>query len=929
MLPALGHRFLGSQVKSALKWSMAAVVTIVAFGICTWLCGALALPLVVKDPGVRWSIAAALGVAVAALAALWGNSFAAEQTPAKSQANDAPRSSSPSTDDGPSGVTRNEISGGAFHGSVIQSRDVQGSMSGGVWPSHDVSERGHVMQDDVRNKISGGMFFSAVFQGREITVVLPEAVRPALEGLPGKSAVFAGRESVLGELMGLLEPASPAAADVSVVSGLAGVGKTELALQAADRALSRGWFHGGVLFVDMFGYDPHRKLDPGRALDRLLRAVGIPGDQIPHDLQDRSRLFSSVLTAYANEGKPVLLVIDNVSSAAQARPLLPRGGKVVVTSRHVMADLDAHLLELESLPPHGGVEVLAGQLCQARGDADTRIAEDRGTASTIARLCGGLPLALRITAALLAANTARSLSSMIADLEDSRTRLDNLRYAGPDSETAVRPAFDLSYRQIEPQQARTFRLFAVNPGPETSAEAVSAMTGLDQRIIRQHLDELARAHLLQTGSRYGMWKMHDLVRLYASELSDQFATTDDRDQARDRLLAYYLSKSEAARLHIQAPPGAAPPDVFADEADALAWLDKEQRSLLAAVTMAAETGNEHAASRLPIALAQYLGWRRRFNDSIASLTVSISASRRLGDRPSEAMALNNIGLGLGKVGRLDEAATAHHEAAVIYHEIGDKLGEAKSIGNLGIVLHRMRRFEEAIAAHQRNLEVSRDLGNRSSEGIALTNLGIVLHELRRFDEAVAAHQEAAAICQEIGNRNAEGQVIDNLGTALSELGRLKEAIEKHRQAIAIFRETADRNTEATAMINLGTDLRRSGRIEDAIDTHRKAAAILSEIGDRDSEGLALDELGRDLRRADRTDEAVDAQRQAVAILTETGNQHDRAVALDGLGLSLRQAGLLDQAATAHRQAIAIFRKTSDRYRVGQARKHLRAARTAG
>src|ERR1051325_10315550 len=189
------------------------------------------------------------------------------------------------------------------------------------------------------NHISGGVFFHAVIQGRDITVQLPPQITPALAGPPPASPTFTGRDTHLAQLLEDLAPdqTRQQAVLVTAVAGLAGVGKTELALQTAAQALRQpGWFPGGVLFVDMFGYDRDRYLSPERALDGLLRALGMPGEHIPADLQDRSRLYRSVLGAYAEQGRRILVVIDNASAAEQVRPLLPSDGTTatLITSRH-------------------------------------------------------------------------------------------------------------------------------------------------------------------------------------------------------------------------------------------------------------------------------------------------------------------------------------------------------------------------------------------------------------------------------------------------------------------------------------------------------------------------------------------------------------------------------------------------------------------
>ncbi|MEU6748502.1 ATP-binding protein, partial [Spirillospora sp. NPDC046719] len=269
------------------------------------------------------------------------------------------------------------------------------------------------MSDGTRNQITGGIFFSAVVQGRDITVQLPPAVTPALSGLPAGSAAFTGREDDLRRVLAPLAPQAlpaPRSRDTAAptpvgaaVSGMAGVGKTELAVQTARTALDDGWFPGGVLFVDLFGYDTARRVEPEVALDGWLRALGIPGEHIPPGLQNRSRLFTSVLDTYAREGRRILVVIDNAASHEQAAPLLPADGRTaaIVTSRHRLGMLNMRKVDIGVLPAEDAVTLLRRAMA-ILDPGDTRIEDHPGDAAAIARLCGGLPLALRIVAALLA-----------------------------------------------------------------------------------------------------------------------------------------------------------------------------------------------------------------------------------------------------------------------------------------------------------------------------------------------------------------------------------------------------------------------------------------------------------------------------------------------------------------------------------------------
>jgi len=384
-------------------------------------------------------------------------------------------------------------------------------------------------KSDIRNTISGGIFFSAVIQSRDITVQLPPEISPALSGLPSGTQAFTGRDTDLCVLLDILAPfaaggdgdfeapgASPPSMVVAV-GGLAGIGKTELAIQAARATLDRGWFPGGVLFVDLFGYDPVRSLDPGQALEGFLRALAIPDEHIPPQTQDRARLYASVLAAYAREGRRILVVIDNAATQEQAKPLLPAGpaGVTIVTSRDILGMLGAQLLDLDILPPENAVHMLDRALRVAR-PSDTRVTDYPGVAARIAQLCGGLPLALQIIAALLSENPHRPLAEMATDLDDERTRLDELSYA----DTAVRAAFELSYQRLDRDHARLFRLLTINPGPEISTQATAALADVDLRAARRGLEALARAHLIDRGSNYGRWRMHDLLRLYARQLSE-------------------------------------------------------------------------------------------------------------------------------------------------------------------------------------------------------------------------------------------------------------------------------------------------------------------------------------------------------------------------------------------------------------------------
>jgi tetratricopeptide (TPR) repeat protein len=843
------------MTRPAFRWAVAVLVTIAAFAAATWICGAFALP--IRDGAVRWVIAASLGLAVAALAALWGNSYATAER-------QQPAAEGEHADTAGTGNTYDTISGGAFHGPVTQAREIDALDLTG-WPTAGGTQTPppaadtlppkvirvtRYSDDHTSNDISDGVFFSAVIQGRDITMVLPPHVTPAMAGLPAASAAFTGRSQDLDSVLQMLTPlrdrkreaggCAAGAVVVTAVCGMGGIGKTELAVQAAHAALGRGWFAGGVLFADMFGYDTGRRLTAAQAAAGFLHALGIPGEHIPADAQDLSRLLRSALDAYAAQGRPVLMVIDNVSDQAQAAPLLPAHPvcRAIVTSRHTLGLLDARLVDLDTLNVDQAVELLGRAVNVAR-PGDRRIADHPGDARQVAGACGGLPLALRIVAALLADNPDRPLAAMASDLDDQAGRLAELSY-GSDALTTV---FDLSYQHLPADQARMFRLLSASPGPDIATIAAATVVGLTEAETRRLLEALARAHLIESGSTYGRWRMHDLIRLHSAHHGDTHTDVDQRPEALARLLEHYLATTRAAKAHL----GSAAADPrqlgFHSREQALAWLDAEYPNLTVATFAAAADPRYLTVARdLPAAMWDFLLLRRHFNDWVTLSQTALTAARALHDPSGQATALAILGAALFHVRRFDEAITACQQAARIYRDAGDRHSEGRALNFLGNALREVRRFDEAITAHEEAAQIYRDTGDRHREGRALNNLGIALREVRRFDEAITAHEEAAQIYRDTGDRHREGKALNNLGNALREVRRFDEAITAHEEAAQIFRDTGDRHREGRALNNLGIALREVRRFDEANTAHEEAAQTFRDTGDRQSEGIALNNL---------------------------------------------------------------------------------------
>src|SRR6266516_1472265 len=321
------------------------------------------------------------------------------------------------------------------------------------------------------------------------------------------------------------------------------VDKTALAVHCSHRVAGR--FPDGQLYVTLRGFDPGvADLDPGQALHGFLEAFGVPPARIPEDLAAQRGLFRSLLA-----GKRILVLLDNARSAEQVRPLLPGspGCLAIVTSRDQLAGLiatdGARLLALDLLTVTDARELLARRL-----GAD-RVAAEPEAVNDIIAACARLPLALAIAAARAAASPSFPLAAISAELREATSALDP--FGGGDRATDVRAVFSWSYRALSAAAARMFRLLGLHPGPDIAVGAAASLAAVPPGQARALLAELSRAHLLAEHMP-GRYALHDLLRVYASELAHGHDDQDARATAVHRLLDHYLHTASNAAPRLDA-----------------------------------------------------------------------------------------------------------------------------------------------------------------------------------------------------------------------------------------------------------------------------------------------------------------------------------------------------------------------------------------
>jgi tetratricopeptide (TPR) repeat protein len=669
--------------------------------------------------------------------------------------------------------------------------------------------------------------------------VVVEVLNPGRDG-----HLFVGRTREVDRLLDLLAPTPDTTRPVvvSAMSGMGGVGKTTLAVHAAMLAAERGWCPGGVLLVDLNGYAA-APVRPAQVYASMLRALGMPDERIPDTVDEQAGEYHRLLDQLAGLGRPVLIVLDNVAETAQVRNLLPRHRvhRALVTTRDDIFDPFAtRRVFLDVLTEAEATDLLARTL-RAVDPADPRPGREPAAMAHLVRLCGLLPLAVELAAAILADEPTSGIADLAAEFADGEARVSGLRHGDRDIASVI----GFSYQRLagrDPGAARLLPLLTLAPGPDLATEAAAALAGSAPAATAPLLRILRAASLLKHTAD-GRWQLHDLVAFYAR----RHLAADLTTAATARLLDHYIRTTQAADKHLQALPGQPLPDRFTGRDGALAWFDAERSTITALVAHAHRTGGYPETCVLAASIAEYLRGRRHLADWITVAEHAAAAATALGTPQRIAEVLNRLGFALCAVRRFDEAISAHEKARDIFREFGDRHGEARAANGLGLALSEVDRFDEAVPAHEQACDIFREFGDQHGEAMAWNNLGIALCELERFDEAISAHERARDILEDRGDGRGEALACFGLGRALSKVGKADEAIAALERARDLFGEFDDRHREAQAWNRLGRALAEVRRFDDAVTAHRRARDLFHELGDRHGEAAAGNNLGVALR----------------------------------------------------------------------------------
>ena len=652
---------------------------------------------------------------------------------------------------------------------------------------------------------------------------------PAL--LPMTVPTFVGRQGEIASLDLLLaEDGEAAPVVICAVSGTAGVGKTALAVHWAHRV--RAEFPDGQLYLNLRGFEAAAPpVQPIEAIRVFLDALAVPTHRIPVGLAEQVGLYRSLVA-----DRRILVVLDNARDSEQVRPLLPGGDatRVVITSRNRLLGLvaaeGARPLPLGTMDADEANQLLRRRLGSGRVDR-----EPAATAEIVAQ-CGGLPLALALVAARVAAHSRSTLQELALELRDSVTPLDSMT-TGQDQATDLRHVFSRSYATLSAQGQAMFRMLGLHPGPHTAEAAAASMANRSLEETRRILVELYDAGLV-TEIALGIYTLHDLLHAYARELSEREESEVEREAAIHRLLDHYLFTAVNADRRLEphrdpidlpAPCVGTVPEVMESPAAALAWFAQEYPALLRAVELAAARGLDQHAWRLPWALVTYFDLQGRWQPFKATQIGALAAAQRLGNVEAEGRALRHLANATIQMGDLDEADKYLQRALTLFEGLGDAAAQATAHMNLSLLRERQERIKESNDHAAQALRLFRAAGHRVGEGIALNSLGYGYALLGEFPAALEHCHQALELDRANGHRKGEAHTADSLGFIYGRLGDHVQATRWFGHALGLFREFGDRYNEADALLNLGDVFAAMGDHAAAIRSWSDAAQIMREI----------------------------------------------------------------------------------------------------
>ncbi|OLE25467.1 MAG: hypothetical protein AUG49_10680 [Catenulispora sp. 13_1_20CM_3_70_7] len=727
--------------------------------------------------------------------------------------------------------------------------------------------------------------------------------------LPADSRAFTGRVEELALLeqatTTTLQDLTAAEATICAIDGMGGVGKSTLAIHLAHRLADR----------------PPR--EAGDALEVLLRALGVPPGRIPRDLDERAAVYRERLA-----GTRTLILLDNANSEAQIVPLLPAapGCLVLITGRKRLKALDdAYCLSLEPLSPIDAITLF--RTCAGHG----RTVLDSPAVEEIVTLCGQLPLAVRIAAALLRHRPAWAPRHLVHQLRDEHDRIKALT----DGERDLEAVFSLSYSGLTAAQQRAFQRLALFPGPDFDVYAAAALFDSSPRMAARLLEDLVDHNLLSqpVPDRY---QFHDLIRIHARTRADE-GSAQQREAALGRVLDYYLGTAHSADRHlarrtvpfpvaVDTPPRHQP-SLTTREA-AASWVRTELPNLVASVDLARELGRRRHVVGISAALHGYLYIEGPWTYALALHSAAAEDAAQRGDLLGQATARHGLGRVQRMLGEYSAAAATHREALGLYERLNHRHGQANALDSLGRICWLTGDYVGAREYLQRALGLFDEVEDLLGQAGALNGIGRVCQLTGEYDRALSAHKLALQLTRRAGDPIAQATALNDLGRVLGRTGDLAAAVDAQEAALDLYRSASHRVGIANALNDIGRVRHSNGEDGAAIAAHRQALALYREMGHRLGQAAALSGLGRALCRTADYTAAADSLDTALSYFRAIGDVQGEAAARNGRAAVLLATGAAREAGVLYASALAQARRGSSPFDEAEALEGMAATHRA-
>jgi len=800
-------------------------------------------------------------------------------------------------------------------------------------------------------------------EGVEGEVTVEGDVSPWPDPLLRPSERFVGRRDKLVQIGEALQPEAlePERREKLLLTGHGGIGKTELALQAAARLRHR--FRGGMVCVTGRTEMPELEVKPSAAAQLLV--VGSEREfvlRIGRDLgleltgeEEDADLVRGI--AAAANGRQVLLVLDNLEPFGEEGLVMPLlralGGRcrVLATSRHELPGAEIECVDVTALAPSEAVEMVWREAAAK----PVEIVQ----AGRLAQACRYTPMAIRLAVGRIA-SPRETEEQVIGAFEE---------FAGG-TEDLVRYAFEGALGAADEETRLVFACAALFVQPPRR-EALAAATGLDEEGLGRGIAEAVRLSLLEPVGERDRFELLPLARRVAErELKKLTDVEQRRRRAAEECVGFVARMGALIRADMmgqslgQRGPERRDGVVFTGvelAADAqragISQLEQEWASAVEFARCAFEAGEWKLVPGFSEGVGPFLTLRGMYGEYLELGPMALEAARKGGCRKAETVELNNMGNVHQQQGRYEEAMGLYEQSLEIFRELGDQRGEGQALGNMGLVHEQQGQYDEAMRLYERslwvfrevgasdgerrtlgnmaivhchqgryeeaidlcaqNLEICRKLGDRRGEGAVLNTMAEVARRQGRYNEAMALYEKGLEIAQQLGDRNMESATLNNMAIVHSEHGRHDEAMELYERTLEISEDVGDRDGRARALVNMGAVHEQRGGYDEAMRLYEQGLEIFRELGDREGEGQALYDMAIVHQWQGRYEQAMGLYEQSLEICRELGDGRGECQRLNNMAVVHVQEGRLDEALGAFEQSLEICRELGDGHGEGQ------------